>query len=113
MAATVLTSAGRAVRPPQAEDPLLLQDSQELALHFRGHLGDLVQEESASVSALEAPRASFHPGGDALLDAEELGLQEIPRQGGAIEDHQGPGASAGGFVDIGSQKLLAASWRAR
>jgi hypothetical protein len=65
-----------------AREASRLQHAQQAHLHLGRHLGDLVEEERAALGALEA--AAVHarrPRERALLVAEELGFDEVARDG--------------------------------
>src|SRR5690606_21593549 len=69
---------------------LLLERAEELHLHARRDLGDLVEEERALVRELEAPGLARHRAGEgAALVAEELGLEELGGDGRAIHADEG------------------------
>src|SRR5438874_700569 len=64
----------------------LLEHAQQLGLERRRDLADLVQQQRPAVGQLEA--AAAHPvgaGEGALLVAEQLALQQVLRQGGAVD----------------------------
>ncbi len=71
-----------------AVDLALGEDAQDPGLGLGRHVADLVEEEGAAVGGLELAGAGVDPGGDAALDPEELALEEIAGQGGAVEGHQ-------------------------
>ena len=59
----------------------LLEDAEQLHLHGRGDVADLVEEERALVRELDAPRlARGRAREGALLVAEELALEQRVRQ---------------------------------
>ena len=63
-----------------------LQHAQQAHLHFRRHLGDLVQEQRAAFSALEAAAVHARGAGErTLFVAEELGLDQVAGNGAAID----------------------------
>ena len=81
---------------PDAPDLALLQDAQELNLHLRADLADLVEEQRAALGLLEEPalrRAG--PRERAALVAEELALQDGLGQGAAVDRDEGLGSRAG------------------
>ena len=88
---------------PGAAEPLelvLLQHAQDLGLRAGAHVADFVQEQRAAVGLLE-PADPLLVGARerALLVAEELGLEEVLLQRGAVHLHEvarGCGASCGG-----------------
>ena len=90
-----LQSAGTA----DALELALLEDAQELRLQERAHLGDLVEEERAAGGLLDATDLARDRAGErALLVAEQLRLEELLGQRGAVDRHQrlGPRAATPG-----------------
>src|SRR5438270_514291 len=74
----------------QAPEPLFLQDFQQRRLDLQVHVADLVEKDRAAVRHLEQAlfrrrRASEGP----LLVSEQLGLEELARDAGAIEIDEG------------------------
>src|SRR5262249_57833144 len=64
----------------------LLEDAQELRLQVHRHLGDLVEEERASVGLLEEPNLFGGRAGErASRVAEQLRLDQILRQRRAVD----------------------------
>ena len=93
---------------------LLLQDAQELHLHGRGELADLVEEEGAGGGELEATALEpVRAGEGAALVAEELGLDERLRQGRAVDGHERTVRPRAPVVDGVGQHLLARAALAR
>src|SRR5687767_8708015 len=92
----------------QAGELAILQDVQELGLQGQGHLADLVEEDGAAVGELElAELALLGAGEGAALVAEELGLEELEGQGGAVDLDEGALAAGGAVVDGAGDELLA------
>jgi hypothetical protein len=75
------------------EKCLLLDDLKHLDLQLQSHLSDFIQKEAASVGRHESALA-FHDGAGegSLFVAEELALEEILRQGSAVDLDERPGA---------------------
>src|SRR5262249_40988982 len=74
--------------PPAAAHSLdlaLLEDAQQLRLQGQGHIADLVEKNRSALSALKTPGARFHPRRHSSLDAEELRLEKVLGQGGAVD----------------------------
>ena len=74
----------------RAADPLelaLLQDAQQLGLHGRRQLADLVEEQRAAVAPARSGRGCWPvgPGEGAPLVAEQLALEQRLRQGRAVD----------------------------
>src|SRR5262249_57948510 len=82
------TRDGRALvtGPAQPLKLALLEEPQKLGLDGRCHLRHLVEEQHAARRLLDPPGPrGLSPGEGAPLVAEQLGLQELLRQGGAVE----------------------------
>jgi hypothetical protein len=94
-----------------AADPLerlLLQQAQDLALQGRRHVADLVQEQRAAVALLElADAAAVGAGEGALLVPEQLALQELLRDGGAVQGQKRGVGPPGVLVDGPGDQFLA------
>src|SRR5690606_11853812 len=91
-----------------------LDHAQELALKLERDLADLVEEEGASVRKLEAADAVAQRAGErALHVAEELALEEIARDRGAVHADQRPLAARARVVDRARDQLLAGARLAR
>ena len=80
-----------------AADPLefaLLEHAQQLGLKGGADLADLVEEQGAAVGLLEAALAGADRAGEgALFVPEELGLEQVVGERGAVElDEGGAGA---------------------
>ena len=75
-----------------AADPLeglLLQHAQHLRLHLQAHVADLVEEQRAAVGQLELAAAPGERAGErALLVAEQLGLDQLLGDRGAVDLHE-------------------------
>ncbi len=106
---------GNGGRPADPVDLALLQDPQELDLHVEGHVADLVQEDGAPVGLLEFSRlaAPLRAGEGPALVAEELRLQEVLRDGAAVDGDKGLVLSAAGQVDGLGHDLLAGAGLSR
>ena len=69
-------------------DPLhgkILNGPQQLRLRGRGQVGDLVEEQRASVGVLELSAPTANSGRGPLLDAEQLRLEQRVHERGAID----------------------------
>src|SRR4029079_19256554 len=74
-----------------AAELTLLEHAQELHLELDRHVADLVQEEGAAGGGLEAAGAALGRAGErAALVAEELALEQVARDGGAVERDERP-----------------------
>ena len=87
------------LRAADAVDLALLQGAQQLGLQAPVHLGDFVEQQRAAVGLLElADAAGDRAGEGALLVAEQLALQQVLGDGGAVDRDEGPrrrGATCG------------------
>ena len=78
----------------------LLQHPQELYLHRGAHVADLIEEQRAAFGDLEAALAGGDRAGEgALLVAEELGLEQLGRNGAAVDRDEGALAPRAQVVD--------------
>ncbi len=95
----------------RAPDPLelaLLEHAQDLGLHGQRHVADLVQEERALLRELEAAGPRPHRAGEGPpLVAEQLGLEQALRDGGAVDRHERPVLPGAEAVDSPRQDFLA------
>src|SRR6188474_3448830 len=74
-----------------ALEAALLQDAQELGLELGLELADLVEEERAAVGQLEPAALALGRAGErALLVAEQLALEQLLAQRGAVDRHERP-----------------------
>ena len=81
-------------------DGLFLQDAQELGLRRQRQVADLVEEQGAAVGGGDVPGARREGAGERPLGvAEELGLDERLRDGGAIQRAEGPIGARRGPVE--------------
>ena len=106
MTRDVHLDALRAAHP--LETPFL-QHAQQLGLHRRRDVADLVEEQRAAVGLLETALAlADGPGERAFLVAEQLTFQKGFREGGAVDGHELAGTERGrGVVDGAGDLLLA------
>ena len=108
MAATRRTSTRCVLRAAEPLELLLLEHAQELGLERRRDVADLVEEERAAVRQLEAADLlRDRPGEGALLVAEQLALQQVERDGRAVELDEGAPAARAELVDRPRDQLLA------
>ncbi len=95
-------------------DLLLLQNAEHLRLQRQRKLADLVEEERASVCASEAPDARRSGPGEGPFDvSEELALDEVLRDRGAVHRDEGALGAGAGVVKGACHELLARSALAR
>ena len=84
--------AGVQFEGPCAADAVefaLLQDPQQLGLHGRRHLADLVQQHGAVFRNLKLALLGGNGAGErTFLVAEELALQQCVGNGGAVDGHE-------------------------
>ena len=89
-------------------DLLLLEGAQDLGLGLQGHVPHLVEEQGAPVGQLELALARGQgPGERALGVAEELALDEVLGDGGAVHLDEGARGAAALVVDVAGHELLA------
>jgi hypothetical protein len=80
------TSISISSRPPDALDDALLQKAQELDLQRQRKIADLVQEERAAIGRFDlADRLPRGPGEGSLFVAEQLALEQVFGNGGAVD----------------------------
>ena len=88
-------------------DLALLQHAQQLRLHGRGKLADLVEHERAPVRLREESATRLHgPRERATGVPEQLRLRQVRRDRGAVEAHQRPRRAAALGVDERGDQLL-------
>ena len=94
--------------PADLGDLLLPEDPEQLDLGFEGQLADLVQEDRPVAGLLELARR-FRPGvGEGPPDmAKELGFDEVPGNGPAIDDDERAVLAGAGVMDGPGDELLA------
>ena len=98
----------QAARAADALELALLQHAQQLRLRLERQLADLVEEQRAAVGELEAAAALLDRAGEgALLVAEELALEQLARQRGAVELDERALAARALLVDRARDELLA------
>ena len=74
----------------QAAEPFLLQDFEQLALNLKIHIADLIEKHRAAVRDLEKSHFAVHRARkSAPLMTEQLRLEKLPRQSGAVEIDEG------------------------
>src|SRR5438067_3615923 len=89
----------RRLHAPDALELALLDGAQELDLHLQRDLADLVEEERPAVRELEASRLRLHGAGEGpLLEPEQLGLDELARNGSTVDLDERPVAARGRLV---------------
>jgi len=92
----------------QPADPFFLQRAQQLDLHGRGGLGNLVQEQRAAVGDFEqSPLVRDGAGKCALLIAEQLAFQEGLGEGAAVDGDELEVLPRARLVDRPGDHLLA------
>ena len=101
-------------RVPHAANLAVLQHAQQLGLRTRRQLPHLVEEQRAPVARLEQTRAVGHGAGERPPDvAEELGLDEIVGEGGAVDGLETALGPAAQPVHAARDQLLAGAALAR
>ena len=93
------------------EEALFVEGAEDLGLGFEAHVADLVEEEGAAVGALEGSllfsRGRGSGGAGAVAVAEELGLDVVLGDGGAVELDEGAIAAEGFGVHGAADELFA------
>src|SRR2546426_844976 len=98
------------VLTPDALERLLLERPEHLRLRLQAHVADLVEEERAAVGELELAAAARQRARERpLLVAEELGLDQLLRDRGAVDLDKRLLAPRRPGVDGSSDQLLAAA----
>jgi hypothetical protein len=102
------------LRASDALDLALLQDAQDLGLGRQRHVADLVEEDRPAVAELELadPLARGAREG-ALLVAEELALDQVVGDGGAVDGDERLGGPVAVLPDRAGDQLLARAALAR
>ena len=89
-------------------DGAALDRAEQLRLQLQRELADLVDQERAAVGALEDALAHRHRAGERpLLVPEQLRLDQVGRDGGAVEDDEGAIATPALLVERLGELLLA------
>src|SRR4029077_1484077 len=87
---------------------LLLKNAEQFHLRVEGQLSDLVQENGASVSELEAADLLLDGAREGALDvSEQLALDKPRRDGAAVHFDQRPVVSSAAAVNGPREQLLA------
>jgi hypothetical protein len=82
-------------RRTQRRQLAILQEAQDLDLRLGRHLADLVEEQRAALGLLDQPRLGLMGGRvRAGAVAEQLALDQLARDGGAVDRHELPLALA-------------------
>ena len=91
------------------DDLLVLEEPQKFDLHAERQLADFVEKEGPLVGHLAEARLALDagPGKSARGIAEQLGLDQVFRNGGAVELEEGLLAPRTGAVNRSGEKLLA------
>jgi hypothetical protein len=90
VAAMMRTSTLMVRCPPDPLEFPLLQNAQQADLHVRLDAADFVQEDGALVGQFETPRLLFdRPGKGPLLVTEQLALDQVVGDGGAVDLDEG------------------------
>ena len=90
-----------------ALDGQVLDGAQELGLRGQGQVGDFVEKQRAAVGVLELAAAAAHARRRALLDAEELGLEQRLDERRAIDGDERTVPAPAQVVDLTGDELLA------
>src|SRR5262249_54736620 len=99
---------GLAARPPQAPHRALLEDLEQLGLGLLGQEPDLVQEQGPAVSLLQQTGLRLLGVREGpSLEAEQLGLQQRPRDGRAVDADEGTSGTRARPVKHAGHQALA------
>ena len=94
--------------PADRLDDLLLQRAQDLGLRLQAHVADLVEKQRAAVGELELAAPIRGGAGERPLDvAEQLALDQLFRNRGAVHLDERPGPPAAHRVNAPGDELLA------
>src|SRR5262249_10065564 len=89
-------------------EPLFFEDSQDFGLGLEAHVAHFVEEQRAAVGLLELAHLVFGGAREAPLDmTEELGFDQLFRDGRAVHLDEGAVAALAGRVERPSDQLLA------
>ncbi len=89
---------------------MVLEDVEEFSLKGQRELANFVQEQSPFVGELEFPQLSpICTGKGPFLVAEQLGLEELSRESGAVHLYEGLMRSLGSMVDGVGHEFFACS----
>ena len=91
-----------------AGEGALLENAEDFALHLEWHFTDLIEKKRALVALFEAPDPLCRSASErAFLVTEELALEEVFRDGGAIDRKKASVAAGAVVVDCAGHELLA------
>src|SRR5258708_7233966 len=92
----------------EAREATVLQGAQKLGLQVCGQGGDLVEIKRPALGQLELPQLARHRIGEgSLLVAEQLALEEVGRDAGAVDRDHGLTATAAAGMNRFGQIILA------
>src|SRR5690606_32947013 len=91
-----------------------LQYAQQLDLHRQAHVANFIQEQCAALSEFEAAGSCTYGSREcAFFVPEQFGLQQVRRNGAAVDRHERPVAPVRKFMDGAGDELLAGAGLAR
>ena len=98
------------LRPTHSPDATFLEDAQELDLHSRAGVPDLIEEDRPALARLEQSLLGRHGTceGSACVP-EQLALEQLARHGTAVDRHEGAILSEAARVDRAGEQLLSGS----
>jgi len=95
------------------KEALFVEGTEDLGLGFEAHVADLIEEEGAAVGALEGAsffgRSRGAGGAGSVAVAEELGVDVVLGDGGAVELDEGAVGAEGFGVHGAADEFLAGS----
>ena len=93
--------------PADALDRQILDRAKQLGLRGRREVRDFVEKERAALGRFELAAPAAHAGGRALLDAEQLRLEQRLDQRGAVDRDEGSVSAPAQLVNLTRDQLLA------
>jgi hypothetical protein len=95
---------------PDAAERAGLDEAEQLHLQGQGDVAHLVEEEGAAVARLDEPGLALaRPGKGALLEAEQLALEERLRDAAAVQRNEAAGRARAHLVNRLREPLLSRS----
>jgi hypothetical protein len=94
-------------RGPHTLDRQILDGAQQLGLRGERQVRHFIEKQRAAVGVLELAAPAAHAGGGALLDPEQLRLEQRLDDGGAVDRHKRSPPPAALLVDLSRDELLA------
>jgi hypothetical protein len=96
--------AGMASHPLDDE---FLNRPKQLGLRRGGQVGDFVEEQRSAIGVFELPASAANPGRRAILDAEQLGLEQGFHDRRAVDGDERTVTAAAESMELPGDQLLA------